>query len=116
MDKLKEVAGDIANVTVATASSATAEFNNQVEEHQIVKKLEEIGLKKPDITPETEQCHSRKCGICKSCQQKKAETALALASLERVAAANGREPLSCVPCVPIAENVGADKVQKSDAL
>ena len=118
METLKEVASDVASVTVAAASSATAEFNNQVEEHEIVKKLEEIGLKKPDITPETEKCHSKKCGICKSCQLKIAQTAAALASLERVAAANGREPLNleCVRCVPVAEKVGVDKMQEGDAL
>jgi hypothetical protein len=124
METLKEVASDVASVTVAAASSATAEFNIQVEEHEIVKKLEEIGLKKPDLTPETEKCHSGKCGICKSCQRKKAETAAALASLERVAAANGREPLPAVPAVVEeaggnASLVGVDKgavQEEGDAL
>ena len=91
-ETLKEVVSDIIKVTVETGSSATSEFNNQMEQHQVIKKLEEIGLKKPDISPETEKCHSGSCNVCKTCQKKKAETQEALASLERVAKAAGKPP------------------------
>ena len=67
IESVKEGLVDFATITVSASSAATKEFNNQVAEHKIVEKLEEMGLKKRDVSSDTVKCRTGECGICKTC-------------------------------------------------